>query len=392
MATYPLATLAAQVTSTGISAPSYNDILSSLTASFQGIYGSDAYLAPDSQDGQLLAVVAQAIYDCNQTAIAVYNQFSPQTAQGAGLSSVVKINGLNRLVPTNSTAVGNVVGTAGTTITNGVVKDINGNLWNLPASVTIPTGGSIAVTVTAQSAGAINAAIGDINTINTPTRGWQSFSNTSAATPGNPTESDATLRARQTVSTALPSQAIVDGIAAALGNVTGIEQYRVYENPTSTTDSNGAPAHCIYPVVYGGNVTDIAAAINVKKPPGTVTYGTTSVSVTNATGLPVSINFYEATVVTVPVAITIKALTGYVSTTGDAIIAAIVAYINALGIGGGLSNSVEQTGIIAAAKNIAFGTTFNITSVAITGGSPDLAIAFNDLPMCATANVTLTVT
>ena len=80
MATYPLATLAAQVTSTGISAPSYNDILSSLTASFQGIYGSDAYLGPDSQDGQLLAVVAQAIYDCNQTAIAVYNQFSPQTA------------------------------------------------------------------------------------------------------------------------------------------------------------------------------------------------------------------------------------------------------------------------------------------------------------------------
>ena len=59
-------------------------------------YGSDAVLTPDSQDGQLLAVFAQAIYDNGQALIAIYNSFSPATAQGAGLSSLVKINGLAR--------------------------------------------------------------------------------------------------------------------------------------------------------------------------------------------------------------------------------------------------------------------------------------------------------
>jgi hypothetical protein len=67
MATYPLPTLSAQVTSAGISAPAYSDILLSLQASFRAIYGSDAYLEADSQDGQFLAIMAQAINDCNQS-------------------------------------------------------------------------------------------------------------------------------------------------------------------------------------------------------------------------------------------------------------------------------------------------------------------------------------
>ena len=72
-----MTSLAAQVTSTGITAPPYADILASLIASFQSIYGIDSYLGADSQDGQMLAVVAKAINDSNQTAIAVFNSFSP---------------------------------------------------------------------------------------------------------------------------------------------------------------------------------------------------------------------------------------------------------------------------------------------------------------------------
>ena len=77
---YPLPTLAATLSATGISAPAYTDILLSLQASYGTIFGTDAYIAPDSQDGQLLAVVARAISDCNDMAIAVYNSFAPSTA------------------------------------------------------------------------------------------------------------------------------------------------------------------------------------------------------------------------------------------------------------------------------------------------------------------------
>ncbi|ENE2373331.1 hypothetical protein ACI4V9_005412, partial [Klebsiella aerogenes] len=65
--------LSATVTAEGISAPDYQTILSTVTGYFQQIYGSDAYIDPDSKDGQLIALVALAIHDANNTAIQVYN-------------------------------------------------------------------------------------------------------------------------------------------------------------------------------------------------------------------------------------------------------------------------------------------------------------------------------
>jgi hypothetical protein len=91
--------LSATVTAEGISAPDYQTILDTLTSYFQQIYGSDAYLEPDSKDGQMVAIYALAIHDANNTAIAVYNSFSPSTGIGRALSSNVKINGIVRKGP-----------------------------------------------------------------------------------------------------------------------------------------------------------------------------------------------------------------------------------------------------------------------------------------------------
>lgn len=77
--------LAATVTASGISAPDYQTILNTLTGYFQQIYGDDVYLDSDSKDGQMLAIYARGIHDANNTAIAVYNSFSPATAQAVAL-------------------------------------------------------------------------------------------------------------------------------------------------------------------------------------------------------------------------------------------------------------------------------------------------------------------
>jgi len=335
--TYPLTTLAAQITSTGISAPSYADIFASLQASFQSIYGSDIYLAADSQDGQMLAVMAQAISDCNQTAIAVYNAFSPTYAQGAGLSSVVKINGIQREISTYSTAVLDLVGQAGAPILNGIVQDASQNNWALPASVTIPPSGTISVTATCQTIGAITALPNTITDISTPQLGWQSATNPAASAPGNPVEQDAALRQRQTVSTSLPAQTPLQAIIANVANVVGVGRYAIYENPTKITDSNGIPANNIAVVVEGGDATQIATAIEVKKSPGTGTYGTTSVIVYDPSGVPINISFFELTEVPVFALIDITPLAGYVSTTGTAIQQAVSAFIEGLSIGSGVN-------------------------------------------------------
>lgn len=395
MPNYPLATLAPTVDMTGISAPSYTDIYQSLVASFQAIYGSGIYISPDSQDGQWLAILAKAISDSNQAAVAVFQAFSPTYAQGAALSSLVKLNGLLRSVATNSTAIGTITGVAGTIITNGVVQDANNNLWNLPASVVVPIGGSISVTVTAQKQGNIIAQSGTINKIYTPQLGWQSFASTSDAVPGMPIETDAALRSRQAVSVALPALGIRDAIYSAIGNVVGVTRWAVYENDTGTTDSNGIPAHSIAAVVQGGASGAIGAAIGGKKPPGCQTYGTTPVIVYDSYWLPTTINYFALASVPIYFAVTIKALPGYVSTTGTALVNALVAFVNSLDIGEDVYAAQAQ----AAASLIAsaLGQTFYITSFTLglaptPVGTANLVIPFNQAASCSSANVGLTVT
>ena len=92
-----LTSIAPIVSATGISVPTYAQVLAYFTTQFQGIYGADVYLGNDSQDGQWLGVIAAAVNDTNNAAVAVYNSFSPATAQGASLSSNVKLNGLTHL-------------------------------------------------------------------------------------------------------------------------------------------------------------------------------------------------------------------------------------------------------------------------------------------------------
>lgn len=389
-----ITTTAPTIDATGISAPSYADVLAFVRAKYQAIYGADVYLGNDSQDGQFLAVIAQAISDANSVAVSVYNAFSPATAQGANLSSVVKINGIAREVSSNSTVDLVCVGQAGTTITNGAVTDPSNNQWNLPATVTIPPSGTVTVTATCLTAGAIAALAGTTWTIATPTRGWQSVSNTSDASPGAPVEEDPALRQRQTVSTAIPSLTVLEGIIGAVANIAGVTRYEAYENDTAVTDANGLPSHTISLVIEGGDATAIAQAIAAKKTPGGGTYGTTSVVVTNRYGIPVTIRFFRPTDQAIGVAINFRALSGYTSSIGAAVQQAVSNYINSVAIGGGAAAGVEWDACIAAAKSVAGSSTFKIESLTLTGpggaGTPDVPLAFNQAATCTPASVTMT--
>jgi uncharacterized phage protein gp47/JayE len=388
-----ITTTAPTIDATGITAPAYADVLAFVQAKYQGIYGADVYLGNDSQDGQFLAVIAQAISDANAVAVAVYNAFSPATAQGANLSSVVKINGIAREVSGNSTTDLIVIGQAGTAIANGAVTDPSNNQWNLPASVTIPNTGTITVTVTCQTPGAIAAPAGTVWTIATPTRGWQSASSTSDASPGAPVEKDAALRQRQTVSTAIPSLTIFEGIIGAVANVTGVTRYAPYENDTNVTDANGLPAKTICLVVEGGSLSDIANAIAAKKTPGGGTYGDTPLQVLNKYGVPVTINIFRPVDQEISVAINFRALTGYTSTIGAAVQSAVAAYVQGVAIGGGSAQCVEWDACIAIAKSVSGASTFKIESLTISGpggaGSPDVPLAFNQAATCTAASVTM---
>lgn len=395
MPTYPLPTLAPVVTSTGISAPTYVDILASLQASFKLIYGADAYLEADSQDGQWLAIIALAIYDSGQASIAVYNAFSPATAVGAGLSSVVKINHLARLVASRSAVNVTIVGVAGTVITSGVVSDVAGNKWDLPATVTVPVGGSIVVTATAQTLGAIQAQIGTVSTISTPTAGWQTATNASAAAAGLPVETDATLRSRQELAPAIASYTPMAALVAAIQAITGVTYGVIYENDTNTTDANGVPAHSLALVVKGGDATVIAQTLFDKKSLGVGTYGTTTINITDASGTVRPVKFFVPTQVPIKVTVTLHPIINYTTAISNSIKQAVVDFINGLSVNEDLVVS-RLYGPALLVTGSAQSETYAITSItaalapAGVPGTADIVTALNEKATCLVADVTIT--
>lgn len=381
---------------TGIHTAPYDDILADRKDKYRGIFGADVYLEPDSQEGQLMAMEALAINDCCELAVSVYNAFSPLSAQGTGLSRMVLINGIARLSGSYSTVDLTLVGQAGTVIANGVAQDVAEQFWDLPASVVIPTSGEITVTATAREQGAVQAGAGEITTISTPTLGWQSVTNALAATPGAEQEKDPALKARQQVSTALPSRTVLDGIVGGLANLSGVTRVMGYENDKKVADANGQAPNSIAMVVEGGDATAIADVIARKKAPGVATEGTVAVTVEDSQGMPKSIRFYRPAAVPVQALITITPLNGYVSTTAATIVSNLVAYFNGLAVGEDVLRSKLYTPINAAEPSSSR-RTFDVESLLLarTGEAAEaasVAIEYVELATITADDITVTPT
>lgn len=382
------------IDASGITAPDFATILAWLQGQYQAIFGADVYLGNDSQDGQFLGIVAAAINDANLAIVDAFNSAGPATAQGEALSSRVKINGISRAVATASQVTLTLVGQAGTTITNGVASDANGNRWALPATVVIPPSGTINVTATCTASGAVSAAAGTVTKIATPTLGWQSVTNSAAASQGAPVETDAQLRQRQAQSVALPSLTVLGGILGAVQAVTGVVAAAVYENDTDTADTNGQPGHSIAVVAKGGDASAIARAIMLKKTPGTYTHGSTSVTVNDDIGLPHAIRYFQPTDAPMAVEVRLKALSGYTTAVAAQIQSAVAAYINALGIG--QSVMLARLYLPAQLGGASQSATFEVLTVKVAAkpGTPaaaDVAVAYNALASCAAADVSIVV-
>lgn len=383
---------------TGLTIPSYQDILDVLIAKKKEIYGNDIYLGVDSTDYQELSVFALLLFDVLQTAQLVYNNRGPQTAIGSALDGVVKVNGLTRASATYSTVDLSLTGAPGTTINSGIVKDVSGNKWLLPSVVTIPPNGMVTVTATAEEEGEVTATAGTVTTIFTPVKGWLSATNPLAATPGVAVETDAALRARQSVSTAIPSLSVIEGVAGAVWNLPGVTMVKYYENKTHITDENGIPGHSVAFIIEGGNATTIAETLNGKMTPGTGYYGTTEVEVLDDYDVPTIVKFFRPTVVGIDVQVTIEALTGYTSSVADLIKAGVAEYISGLAVGKDvLWSRVMGASLLTGAES---SETFNVTGVTMEfhGASPfswssdDIILAFNEMALCEPEYVTITVT
>lgn len=375
-----------QITAAGCVRPTFADCLAYVQGSYRAIYGQDMVLDASSQDGQFMALLANAIHDANGETLAAYNSFSPSTAQGVGLDRVVKINNIRRKRATYSTAPLRVVGQAGITITGGIVTDPAGNQWALPASVLIPDAGEITVAITCQTIGSVVLSAGGIDTANgkgsiaTVTRGWQACNTTASASVGQPVETDSGLRQRQAISTAIPSQTLVDGLKGALAAITGVTRLKVYENDQGFTDVNGIPGGCLAIVLDGGDPSVIAQVIQRKKGPGVSTYGTTTRTVTSTSGIPKDVAFFYLTQVPVSFALDVTNLGGFTESIQAQIGASLAAFTNGLDIGEDVN--FDQAWAAAKLYDGAGSKTYRLNSLTI--GRVGSVLTSSDVPMLFT--------
>jgi uncharacterized phage protein gp47/JayE len=389
---FPITTIDAN----GVTVPLFTDVLAYLQQQYQTVYGFDVNLSEDTQDGQWVGIIASALNDTNMTIAATYLAYSPSFAVGAGLSSVVKINGIRRQLASFSTAIVTCVGTAGTEVGGSLIGDnLNlGTQWQLPPQVTIPPEGDIAVTATCTTLGAIPGDVGTLTIILTPVPGWQTVNNILAAIVGAPIETDAQLRRRQTQSVANPSQSIVLGIQGGIENLPNVRRVMVYENPTGAPDANGIPAHAMAAVVEGGDATDIATAIALRKTPGSPTYGTTSTIIYDSRGIPAQINYFELFLVPIQVNITLKALAGFTQAIEQEIVNQIIDFLITLPIG---YDSYITKLIAATQLPEPDGLTYDVTVVQQSRdgnatAATDVLISYIEAATCDDTMITITVT
>lgn len=327
------------IDNSGIHVPSYQDIIDYYVSKAKEIFGSDIYLGEDSQDYQMLSILARASAASLQAAVDSYNARDPDTAFDDTLDGLVTINGIERKPSTYSTVNLNLTGIPYTVIRGGVVQSVSGDKWNLPSEVVLDASGEALVTGIAQEKGAVVALTGEINKIVTPTYGWSTVDNPDAANVGQPVETTPALKARRKIAVATPSQTPLESLSAGINNLLGVTDFQVYENDTKVTDSRGFPGNSITAVVQGGVDEEIAKTISKLKNMGVLSYGDVTIPVTNEYGSTLNISFFRPELVPTYITVNITPLSGYTTEVGDQIKQAIIDYYSNMKIGDNLYNS-----------------------------------------------------
>ncbi len=343
------------VTASGFVPKTYTVIKSEWEARVRGKFGAGFNLDAETPEGQLIGIAADRETILWQQLEAIYHATgNPGGAGGASLDNLGLITGAVRLGASKSTAAVTCTGTPGTVLDAGRAVSVTGvgSRFTTTAAATVaalttwagatayavgdvrtndgkayrcevagtsaasggPTGtdrealivdgagalrwrylggGTGAVDVAAESEdyGAVSAPARSLTVIETPVSGWLGAVNTLDAALGSLEQTDPAYRIRREKLLHSQGYAAVDAVRAAVMRVSGVTSCTVYENTLDETDGDGRTPHSMEVLVEGGLDADIAAAVWASKPGGTELCGTTSASVTDASGTVRTVKF-----------------------------------------------------------------------------------------------------
>lgn len=299
------------VTYQGLTIQTLPEIISEIkngTADYPGmyqIYGPTINVEPNSPDGQMINIVAQAKLDMLEFIQQVFTGFDPDQAVGVVLDQRCAINGVFRQAGTYTTTYVSVTTSQALTLPGldtapeapFTVSDAAGNKYFLVAEYAAGTSGTYSLLFRAENLGPVTPVVNTINVVTTITLGVTSVNNptTAGTTVGTNEESDYALRLRRRKSVALGSQGWAQGLYSALSEIPGVTSSLILENVGNTTDANGIPGHSIWALVDGGNETLIGQAIYNKRNAGCGMKGDITVTINQADNTTFDVKFSRPT-------------------------------------------------------------------------------------------------
>lgn len=298
------------IDATGLHLQSLTDIVTELETGFKTIYGSTINLDANSPDAQMINLFAQAKIDILDLISQVYNSFSPSSAVGTVLDQRCALNGVIRKGATKTVIEVVVTTDRVLNLVSGefIVADAQGNQFAIVDNQTTGIGANTYL-FEAVVPGNVSAVNNTVTKIVTITLGVLSVNNPNdVITQGTDQESDAALRFRRTQSVALPSSGYLDGLTAAILNISNVTGTKIYENTTGVTDVYGIPGHSIWAVVDGGDSDEIANVINLKRNAGCGMKGSVIVPLPTPSGFTIPIKFDRPDYIDLYINLTITSL------------------------------------------------------------------------------------
>ena len=150
------------------------------------------------------------------------------------------------------------------------------------ASIVVGTKWSM-IPVTGSEVGYNPVGTESITGISSTFTGYLDTGNFYPFSPGSDVETDAEFRSRFNDNLDEANAATRSAIIKALLDLDGVTKVKIYDNPTMH-DIPQAPAFTFQTIVYGGVADEVAKVLYDTKPINTLTYGTTSVTITTEDG------------------------------------------------------------------------------------------------------------
>jgi len=305
----------AKVTGAGYIARTLPEIIADLTALFKGVYGNDISVAPDTQDGQFIGILAQMFADYEELGASIYRQLDPSSATGRWLEQRAAYVGVYRDRGTSSTLPAvQINGAASTPVPNGfTVTDANSIRWIIATPATIGPDNFVYANFYSEEKGSYLVPPGTDMKTSIQIPGITSVVSTVPVVEGSNRDSDPMLRNNMLVRKLGVSSNVCTRITDALTKVQGVGVAIAYENVEDTPDSVGSPPHSIWCIVDGGDSTDVAVAILNTKTGGAKLRGEVKVTVIDDDGIPRPIAFDRFTPVAIEARLAIVRSEGVIS-------------------------------------------------------------------------------